>query len=38
MQRVRLGMIIPSSNTVVEQETVALLAGFDGVSAHFSRF
>jgi maleate isomerase len=35
---VRLGMIIPSSNTVVEQETTALLAGLDGVSAHFSRF
>lgn len=38
MRRVRLGMIIPSSNTVVEQETCALLAGLDGVSAHFSRF
>lgn len=36
--RVRLGMIVPSSNTVVEQETCALLAGFPGVSAHFSRF
>lgn len=38
MRRVRLGMIVPSSNTVVEQETATLLAGFDGVSAHFSRF
>ena len=34
----RLGMIIPSSNTVVEQETGALIAGLDGVSLHFSRF
>ncbi len=36
--RVRLGMIVPSSNTVVEQETCALLTGLPGVSAHFSRF
>ncbi len=38
MSLLRLGMIIPSSNTVVEQETCALLAGLSGVSAHFSRF
>jgi len=35
---VRLGMIVPSSNTVVEQETCASLAGLDFVSAHFARF
>jgi maleate isomerase len=35
---VRLGMIIPSSNTVVEEETTALLAGTPRVSVHYSRF
>lgn len=34
----RLGMIIPSSNTVVEQETAALASSLEGVSLHFSRF
>lgn len=38
MRAIRLGMLIPSSNTVVEQETCTLLAGLEGVSAHFSRF
>ena len=38
MKRVRLGMIIPSSNTVVEQEICASLAGLDVASAHFARF
>lgn len=38
MRRVRLGMIVPSSNTVVEQEAGALLDGLEGVSAHYSRF
>ncbi len=38
MRRVRLGMIVPSSNTVVEQEAGALLGGLENVSAHFSRF
>jgi maleate isomerase len=31
-------MIVPSSNTVVEQETSALLAGMEGISVHYSRF
>ena len=35
---VRLGMLTPSSNTVLEPMTVAMLAGIPGVSAHFSRF
>lgn len=34
----RLGMIIPSSNTVVEHEACALSASLEGVSLHFSRF
>lgn len=39
MQRpVRLGMLIPSSNTVLEPVTAAMLSGLPGVSAHFSRF
>lgn len=36
--RVRLGMIIPSSNTVVEQETTRLAAALPQVSLHFARF
>ncbi|MGY4290322.1 maleate isomerase [Bradyrhizobium sp. LM2.7] len=36
--RKRLGMITPSSNSVLEPVTSAMLAGIDGVSAHFSRF
>ncbi len=36
---VRLGMLTPSSNTVLEPETAALLARLDGAaSAHFGRF
>jgi maleate isomerase len=35
---VRLGMLTPSSNTVLEPVTSAMLAGLDGVTAHFSRF
>ena len=35
---VRLGMLTPSSNTALEPITCAMLAGIDGVSAHFSRF
>lgn len=34
---VRLGMLTPSSNTVLEPATYALLAGAPGVSAHFQR-
>ena len=36
--RIRLGMLTPSSNTVLEPTTCAMLAGLDDVSAHFSRF
>jgi maleate isomerase len=35
---VRLGMLTPSSNTVLEPATTAMLAGVPGVTAHFSRF
>jgi maleate isomerase len=35
---VRLGMLTPSSNTVLEPVTAAMLDGLPGVSAHFSRF
>ena len=35
---VRLGMLTPSSNTVLEPVTCAMLADLPGVSAHFSRF
>jgi maleate isomerase len=38
MARLRIGMIIPSSNTVVEQETAALVRDFETVSVHYSRF
>lgn len=34
----RIGMLTPSSNTVVEPVTQAMLARVEGVSAHFSRF
>jgi len=34
---IRLGMIVPSSNTVVEPTTAALLEGLPAVSAHFAR-
>lgn len=36
--RKRLGMITPSSNSVLEPVTSAMLANVDGVTAHFSRF
>jgi maleate isomerase len=35
---VRLGMLTPSSNTVLEPVTAAMLGGLPEVSAHFSRF
>ena len=35
---VRLGMLTPSSNTVLEPVTGAMVAGLPEVSAHFSRF
>lgn len=34
----RLGMLTPSSNTVLEPVTAAMLADLPGVTAHFSRF
>ena len=37
-KRLRLGMLTPSSNTVLEPVTTAMLAGLPNVSAHFSRF
>ena len=37
-KRVLLGMLTPSSNTVLEPVTSALVAGLPEVSAHFSRF
>lgn len=36
--RKRLGMITPSSNSVLEPVTSAMLTGAEGVTAHFSRF
>lgn len=36
--RVLLGMLTPSSNTVLEPVTSAMLAGLPEVSTHFSRF
>ncbi|RTM11636.1 MAG: Asp/Glu/hydantoin racemase [Bradyrhizobiaceae bacterium] len=36
--RKRLGMITPSSNSVLEPVTSAMLHGVPGVTAHFSRF
>jgi maleate isomerase len=38
LRSVRLGMLTPSSNTALEPITYAMLAGIEGVSAHFSRF
>ena len=38
MRRVRLGMLTPSSNTVLEPVVSAMLAGLPEVSAHFGRF
>jgi len=37
-KRTFLGMLTPSSNTVLEPATTAMLAGLPEVSAHFSRF
>jgi maleate isomerase len=34
----RIGMLTPSSNTVLEPVTQSMLAGLTGVTAHFSRF
>ena len=34
----RLGMITPSSNSVLEPVTSSMTAGVTGVTAHFSRF
>ena len=36
--RLRIGMLTPSSNTVLEPVTSALLAGIAEASAHFARF
>ncbi|MFP6705060.1 MAG: aspartate/glutamate racemase family protein [Alphaproteobacteria bacterium] len=37
-KRALLGMLTPSSNTVLEPTTMAMLASLPGVTAHFSRF
>lgn len=37
-KRVLLGMLTPSSNTVLEPETAAMLAALPEASAHFGRF
>lgn len=37
-KRILLGMLTPSSNTVLEPITSALVSGLPGVTAHFSRF
>lgn len=37
MTALRLGMLTPSSNTVLEPLTYALLAGTPGITAHFQR-
>jgi maleate isomerase len=37
-QRVRLGMLTPSSNTTLEPVTARMLATLPGVTAHFGRF
>lgn len=38
MAALRIGMILPSSNTVVEPVATAMAAGLPDVSVHFSRF
>lgn len=38
MDSIRLGMLTPSSNTVVEPVTQAIVAPLEGVTVHFSRF
>src|SRR6476660_6805636 len=37
-ERIFLGMLTPSSNTVLEPVTTAMVSGLPEVSAHFSRF
>lgn len=37
-KRVRLGMLTPSSNTVLEPVASAMVANVEGVSVHFGRF
>ena len=37
-KRARIGMLTPSSNTVLEPVTSAMLVGLPDVSAHFGRF
>ncbi len=37
-KRILLGMLTPSSNTVLEPITSAMVSGLPGVSAHFARF
>lgn len=37
-ERIRLGMLTPSSNTTLEPVTTAMVAGLPSVSVHFSRF
>jgi maleate isomerase len=37
-KRVRLGMLTPSSNTVLEPVTSSMVASVEGVSVHFGRF
>ena len=36
--RIRLGMLTPSSNTVLEPTTAAMLAGVPEITTHFGRF
>jgi len=38
MKRILLGMLTPSSNTILEPVTCAMLAQVPGVTAHFARF
>jgi len=38
MDRVFLGMLTPSSNTILEPVTTAMISGLPEVTAHFSRF
>jgi len=38
MKRVILGMLTPSSNTVLEPVTTKMLEGLPDVTAHFGRF
>jgi maleate isomerase len=37
-KRILLGMLTPSSNTILEPVTCAMIGGLPNVSAHFSRF